>query len=118
MKEIPMSTSLRRTLLSLTAAALLSPIAVQATCTVTGPIVRVSTYADNFSSTGCFIYQRNSALATYYYFTISTDDDICSNAVVAATTGVDVQMQGNAASCPTTGTGRNAGTLNSLIINP
>ena len=118
MKEISMSTSLRRTMLSLTAAVLLSPIAVQATCTVTGPIVRVTTYDDNYSSTGCYIYQRNSALATFYYSTITTDDDMCSNAVVAATTGVDVQMQGNAASCPTTGTARNAGTLNYLIINP
>ena len=118
MKEISMSTSLRRTMLSLTAAVLLSPIAVQATCTVTGPIVRVTTYADNYSGTGCHIYQRDGALASYYYYTVTTDDDMCSNAVVAATTAVDVPIVGNAASCPTTGTARNAGTLNYLIINP
>ena len=118
MKEISMSTSLRRTMLSLTAAVLLSPIAVQATCTVIGPIVRVTTWDDSSSSTGCYIYQRNSALASYYYYTATTDDDMCSNAVVAATTAVDVQIVGNAASCPTTGTARYAGTLNYININP
>ena len=118
MKEISMSTSLRRTMLSLTAAVLLSPIAVQATCIVTGPIVRVTAYDDSSSTTGCYIYQRNSALASYYYYTVTTDDDMCSNAVVAATTAVDVQIVGNAASCPTTGTARYAGTLNYININP
>lgn len=97
---------------------LILPVAAQASCYITGPIVRVTNYADAYSSTGCYIYMRNSALSSYYYYARSTDDDICSIATTAATTGVDVSMSGNAASCPTSGTGRNMGDTDYLIINP
>jgi hypothetical protein len=95
-----------------------APMAASATCTITGPIVRVTAYADSYSATGCSIYVRPSALATFYYSAITNDDDMCSNAVVAATTGVDATVQGDTASCPTTGTNRSMGALNYIIINP
>lgn len=118
MKVTTLNRSMRRAVLALTAGVLLSPIAAQAACAISGPIARVTTYDDSYSSTGCYIYQRDSALASYYYYSNSSDDDMCSNAVVAMTTGVDVAMSGNAASCPTTGTARYMGNLNYMIINP
>lgn len=118
MKSAAMKTSLKSAILALTAGAMLLPMAAQATCTQTGPVVRVTTYADSYTSTACYIYMRSSALSSYYYRTYTVDDNMCTNAAIAATSGVDTTIQGNASSCPTSGTFRNQGTLNYLIINP
>jgi hypothetical protein len=111
-------TSLKSVILALTAGSALLSMTAQATCTINGPIVRVTTYADAYTSTGCYIYIRTSALSSFYYYSRSTDDNICTNAVVAATTGVDTTLQGNTASCPTSGTSRYQGDTNYLVVNP
>ncbi len=118
MKSAVMKTSLKSAILALTAGAMLLPMAAQATCTQNGPIVRVSNYADQASSTGCYIYMRSSATSAYYYYTTTIDDDMCIAASIAATTAVDTSTQGNATACPTTGTGRYMGTLRYIVINP
>jgi hypothetical protein len=116
-RTITIKTSLKGAIFALAASFVLLPIAAQASCYVNGPIVRVTQYDDSYTTTGCYIYMRNSALSSYYYYTRSNDDDTCSNAVVAATTGVDTYISGNASSCPTSGTGRYMGIVNYLIIN-
>jgi hypothetical protein len=118
MKSHAVKSPLKSAILALTAGILLLPMAAQATCTVNGPVVRVTTYDDSYTSTGCYIYMRTGALSSYYYYAYSYDDNMCTNAVIAATTGVDAYAQGNASSCPSSGGSRGMGQLRYLIINP
>ena len=92
------------------------PMAAQATCYLTGPIVRVTQYDDAYSSTGCYIYMKTSSLSSYYYYTNTSDDNICNSAVSAVASQVNTGVSGNASACPST-TGY-MGATNYLIINP
>jgi hypothetical protein len=98
---------------------MLLPMVAQASCYINGPIARVTQYDDSYTSTGCYVYMRSGGpLSSVYYYARSNDDDTCSNAVVAATSGIDTAISGNASACPTTGTGRYMGVVNYLLINP
>ena len=95
------------------------PVAAQASCGKTGPIVRVTNYDDSYSSRACYIYMRSGGpLTSYYNYTRTNDDNICTTASIAATSGVDTTVRADASSCPTSGTARFMGELSYLIINP
>lgn len=106
-------------LLVLILGAVIFPVAAQASCTINGPIVRVIQYDDAYTSTGCYIYMRSGGpLTSYYHYSRSNDDNTCTNATIAATSGIDTTVSGAATSCPTTGTGRYMGTVRYMVINP
>jgi expansin (peptidoglycan-binding protein) len=95
------------------------PVTAQASCSVNGPVVRVWAYDDSYTSTGCYIYMRSGGpLSSVYYYARSNDDNTCTNAAIAATSGVDTQMAGSSTACPTSGTGRYMGVVQYLAINP
>ena len=97
----------------------LMPVAAQASCSVSGVIVRVTQYDDSYTSTGCYIYMRsNGPLTSYYHYTKTNDDNTCTNAAIAVTSSVDVRVNGSATSCPASGSSRYMGLVNYLIINP
>ena len=108
--------NLKKVFITAIAGILYLPLSVQAVCTVTGKIISVRTYDDSFSSTGCHIYMRNSALASHYYYVASNDDDMCSNANNSQIS--EVRVSGNATACPTSGQSRSMGRLRSIIHNP
>jgi hypothetical protein len=82
-----------------------------AACTLLGKIVYVNT-----TTTGTFIYVAPSSITTIpYVFVFSTTNMLLANtALNAFAAGSRVNAVGNAASCPTTGVTRNAGTLMQL----
>jgi hypothetical protein len=83
-----------------------------ATCTKQGYIIRVTTFPGSSNTT---VYLRTSALATGYFYGFSTDAKIADAALSALTNRTYVSMQGNIASCPTSG---NVGTLNYIVVSP
>ena len=68
-------------------------------CTLSGVIVRVTSYDDAFAANN-FIYFRTSSLASFHYFVTTTDDDMVSNAIAYMDSGKTVTISGSAAVCP------------------
>ena len=109
----------RNVALTSIAGLMLLPMAAQAVCTINGPIVRVLQYDDSYTSSGCYLYMRpGGPLASVYYYARSNDDNTCTNAAIAVTSAVDTTVSGDAATCPTTGTGRYIGVVRYMLINP
>ena len=107
-----------KTLLASLLGFVLLPVAAQATCSISGPIVRVLQYDDSYSSRACYIYMRSgNSLSSVYYYTRTNDDNMCSTAATAVTSSVDVYVRGDATSCPTADTARFMGELQYFIIN-
>jgi hypothetical protein len=71
-----------------------------ATCTLTGVIVRVTSYDNAYSAIGGYIYFRTSSLSPFYYYVQSSDDHMVSNAIAYMNSGRTVTIQGNIAACP------------------
>lgn len=80
--------------------ALMAPTIASATCTVTGVIVRVTSYDDAYTATGGYIYFRTSSLSPYYYYVTSNDDDTISNAISYLHSGRTLTINGSVAACP------------------
>ncbi|CAN5913490.1 hypothetical protein BH11PSE8_BH11PSE8_14880 [soil metagenome] len=76
------------------------PAISNAACTITGVVVRVTSYDDAYSATGGYIYFRTSSLASSYYYVASNDDDTISNAIAYMNSGRTVAISGNVAACP------------------
>ncbi len=93
------------------------PAAAQATCTITGTMARVTANSDSFS-TFHFLYFRAFSTSSVYYFGRSFDDMIAEVATTAVANGTKVTVSGDAASCPTSGTGRFIGNVRWVSINP
>lgn len=97
---------------------LLFPLAASATCTVSGgSVVRVTFWSDSAGSTHT-IYYRPSALSSYYYWCQTTDDNFAEIASNALNGPTEVQLNGSATSCPTSGTSRSMGTCRWIVENP
>jgi len=94
------------------------PLASNAVCTQSGHVERVTAYDDVVTGANHYIYFRNSALTNVYWYVYTTDDEMVEIATDALTSTTRVTIQGDAATCPTTGSARNAGHLRYLIVNP
>jgi hypothetical protein len=105
---------------SMAAALVAMPSIAQATCTLTGVVVRVTHYDDSYSTTGGYIYFRTSSLAPYYYYVVTNDDDMLSNAIAHMNSGRTMTIQGAAAACPAVPAAGGAGYLGTLnyMYNP
>ena len=111
--------TLKRVTLAAVVGLMLFPMVAQSACYINGPIVRVIQYDDAYTTTGCYIYLRSGGpMSSFYYYSRSNDDNVCSSAVTALTSSVDVAISGNVTSCPTTGTGRWIGLVNYMWVNP
>lgn len=93
------------------------PLASSAVCNQSGFVERVTAYNDGVG-TYHYIYLRNAALRNYYWRIRTTDDEMAVMAATALTSKTHVSIQGDAATCPTTGTNRYIGNLRNLIVNP
>jgi hypothetical protein len=93
------------------------PFASHAVCTQSGHVERVTAYNDGIS-TYHYIYLRNSALANIWWYTRTSDDEMAEMATSALTGTTRVTIQGDVASCPTTGGGRYMGNQRYLVVNP
>ena len=76
------------------------PSVSNATCTLTGQIVRVTAYSDAYSATAGYIYFRTSSLAAYYYYVSTPDDEMVGLAQGHMNGGRTVTIQGDVAACP------------------
>jgi len=94
------------------------PLASNATCTQSGHVERVTAYDDAVTGVYHYIYIRNSALSNIYWSVRTTDDEMAEIATDALTSTTRVTIQGDIATCPTTGSGRYVGNLRYLIVNP
>ena len=110
-----MKKSMKNIALASIAGLMFLPLAAQAACYKNGPIVRVTQYDDAYTTTGCYIYMRTSALSNIFFYARSNDDNTCTNAVIATTSGVDAGLSADAATCPTSGY---MGVVRYLNINP
>lgn len=93
------------------------PLAANALCAKSGTVVRVTAYADGYG-TYHFIYMKTSPLSQFYYRAQTADDNMVEIANNALTSQTRVTIQGNARTCPTSGTGRDMGILRYIIVNP
>ena len=93
------------------------PAISHAVCTQSGSIVRVTAYADGVSN-NMYVYLKTTALSTLYYYCITTDDNLAEIATDALTSVTHVSIQGDTASCSTTGTGRSMGNCRYIVVNP
>ena len=82
-----------------------------ATCTVTGHVIRVSAF-----TTSAVVYLRTGALINFYYNFTITDPEVRQAANHALTSGQRTQITGNATSCPTTGDSRSGGTATTVRV--
>ena len=90
------------------AAMMMGTTSAQAVCTQSGQIVeRVIAYSSNI----CYMYLRPRTALTnsVYHWARSSNDKICDLAGDAKTTRTEVNVSGNAASCPTAGASRYMG---------
>lgn len=85
-----------------------------AACNLNGIIVRVTAYDDSFSGSGGYIYFRPAALVPYYYFVVTNDDSMISNAIAFMNSQRYVSIQGNVASCPAVPAAGGAASLGAL----
>ena len=107
-------------ILSFILAAVMVPSLSNATCTLSGRVVRVTAYSDPYSATAGYIYFRTSSLASYYYSVSTTDDEMVTNAIAYMDTGREATIQGNIGVCPAVpvaGGSASIGALN-YIYNP
>jgi hypothetical protein len=106
--------------LSFILAAVLAPSLSNATCNISGVVVRVTGYDDAYSTVGGYIYFRTSSLSPSYYYVSTNDDDMFSNAIAFMDSGRTINFQGNVAACPAApaaGGAASIGTLN-YFYNP
>ena len=91
----------------------------QASCSLTGTIVRVFSYDDAYGSTN-YIYFRTSSLASFYYYVTTTDDDMAINANSHLNSGRTLTFNGNVASCPAVPAAGGSASIGSLnyFYNP
>jgi hypothetical protein len=91
-----------------------------ATCTLTGQIVRITAYSDAYSATAGYIYFRPSSLASYYYSVSTTDDEMVGVAQGHMESGRTVTIQGDVAACPAVPAPGGAASIGGLnyIYNP
>lgn len=108
---------MKKLLLSALLAGGMFPLASNATCAQGGFVERVTAYNDGVG-TYHYIYMRNSALTNYWWYTRTTDDEMAVMASTALTSKTRVSIQGDAATCPTTGTGRYMGNMRYMLVNP
>jgi hypothetical protein len=96
------------------------PGAANATCTLTGQIVRITAYADAYSATSGYIYFRTSSLAPYYYSVSTTDDEMVGLAQGHMDGGRTVTIQGDVAACPAVPAAGGAASIGALnyMYNP
>lgn len=80
----------------------------------------VTIYANRISATAnaVVIYGSLSAQATFYYYGSTTNPIVASLLVAATSQHNRISLQGNAASCPLSGTARNIGLINLATISP
>lgn len=106
--------------LALMLSSVMAPSLSSAVCTLSGVVVRVTSYDDTYTTVGGYIYFRTSSLASYYYYVSTNDDDMVSNAIAYMNSGRTATIQGNAATCPAVPAAGGAaflGTLN-YMYNP
>jgi len=106
--------------LSLMLSSVMVPSLSHAVCTLSGVVVRVTSYDDAYTTIGGYIYFRTSSLASYYYYVSTNDDDMVSNAIAYMNSGRTATIQGNVATCPAVPAAGGAaflGTLN-YMYNP
>ena len=106
--------------LSFVLAAVLAPSLSNATCNISGVVVRVTAYDDPFSTVAGYIYFRPTSLSPYYYYVSTNDDDMVSNAIAFMDSGRTVNIQGNVAACPAVPAAGGAASLGALnyVYNP
>lgn len=106
--------------LSFILTAVLAPSLSNASCTLSGVVVRVTNYDDVYSGTGGYIYFRTSSLSPYYYYLVSNDDDMISNATAYMNSGRTASFTGDVATCPAVPAAGGAGWLGNLsyFFNP
>ena len=89
-----------------------------AVCTVTGKVVRA--YSTNADWAYYYIAPLNTGLIAYNWFFLvpAVDPYNMQTLATANAGGHTVNVTGNAATCPATGTFRNGGTVTSLNVYP
>jgi hypothetical protein len=92
---------------------LLFPLAATAACSVSGEVVRIF---DDGTTT--YVFLRTSALSTFYYLGVTTNDHFRAAARSCESSRHRCTLIGNLTACPTTGTSRNIGNLTSVYTNP
>jgi hypothetical protein len=107
-------------ILSFMLVAVMTPSLSNATCTISGVVVRVTAYDDLYSTLGSYIYFRTSSLSPYYYYVSTNDDEMTSNAIAYMNSGRTATIQGNIATCPAVPAAGGAASLGSLnyFYNP
>ncbi len=108
---------MKKTLLAVVFGFLFIPLTSYAVCTQSGHIVRVTAWADGVSTVHT-IYMKTFSLSSIYYRVTTTDDNMAEIAVTNQASSARVTVQGNAPTCPTTGTGRSMGALRYIVTNP
>lgn len=96
------------------------PAVSNASCALTGVVVRVTNYDDAYSATGGYVYFRTGSLASYYYYATSNDDETISNAIAHMNSGRTITISGDIAACPAVpaaGGAASIGTVN-YFYNP
>ena len=90
------------------------PLAANAACTKYGTVVRVTNYADGYS-TYHYIYMKTSPLSSIYFHVRTDDDNMVEIANNALTSQVRVAIRGSSTSCPISGY---FGNLQYIVVNP
>ncbi len=81
-----------------------------AICQITGQIVSVNIYSGNSG----YVYIRDSPLDDHFYLGYTTDQGFLDSGLTAGRREVDVR--GDAANCPVSGTNRSIGTVTFLFV--
>jgi len=96
-----------------------APIAAEAACKISNTSRVVSILVpDTLSSLDSEIYFRSSLTSGYIFFCKTRDDRLINAAIKAMTNQINVEAQGTAGSCPTTGTKRYMGLCDWITLLP
>ncbi len=96
---------------------LMYPMASRADCNLIGTIVRV--HAAGTASPNSFVFMRSPLPTTNHVFVGRTQEpQVVAAASVAVALQTKAFIQGDVASCPTTGFIRSVGNIKVLILNP
>lgn len=96
----------------------LSPIVAEAACTLEAGLAHVDRVAVYPGASNSAIYFRPYSLTNYYYVCYTTDSKLIDAALNALTSRTNVIAQGNAASCPTSGSERFMGACTLITVSP
>ncbi len=91
-----------------------SPTPSHAVCTITGSVVDLDVYDDTLPTLHR-VRVRQTGLSSIYFYADTADDDLVEVAWQAMSNKNWITIQGDAASCPTTGGARFIGRIRYLL---